>query len=137
MTTQNFYRMVTEETGQTNREAVKRGTAAVLRALRDRLTPDEARQAAAQLPRELKRIWAEGDAPGRRRRGSIPTEGHAHDRARFKGRRTPSLFIDMTGPPRPRPEGGGLIRRLREILWTIVGLLCLVALRVRPWPAEQ
>ncbi len=39
MTTLSFYRAVIEETGQTDREAVKRGTAAVLHALRDRLTP--------------------------------------------------------------------------------------------------
>ena len=65
MTMLSFYRTVIEETGQTDREAVKRGTAAVLRALRDRLTSEEARQAAAQLPRELKRIWREGDVPGR------------------------------------------------------------------------
>ena len=66
MTTLSFYRTVIEETGQADREAAKRGTAAVLHALRDRLTPEEARQAAAQLPRELKRIWAEGDVRGRR-----------------------------------------------------------------------
>ncbi len=66
MTTLGFYRTVIDETGQTDREAVKRGTAAVLHALRDRLTAEEARQAVAQLPRELKRVWAEGDAPGRR-----------------------------------------------------------------------
>jgi uncharacterized protein (DUF2267 family) len=35
-------------------------TAAVLHALRDRLTPQEARQAAAQLPRELKTLWESG-----------------------------------------------------------------------------
>jgi len=50
---------------ETVRQA-RRATAAVLQALRDRLTPDEARQAAAQLPRELKAMWAQGDAPGRR-----------------------------------------------------------------------
>ena len=66
MTTQSFYRIVMDETGQTDREAVKRGTAAVLHALRDRLTAEEARQAAAQLPRELGRIWTEGDREGRR-----------------------------------------------------------------------
>jgi uncharacterized protein (DUF2267 family) len=66
MTMLSFYRTVIEETGQTDREAVKRGAAAVLHALRDRLTAEEARQAAAQLPRELKRIWGEGDLPGRR-----------------------------------------------------------------------
>lgn len=65
MTTLGFYRKVIEETGQTDREAVKRGTAAVLRALRDRLTPGEARQAAAQLPREIKAIWAAGETSSR------------------------------------------------------------------------
>jgi uncharacterized protein (DUF2267 family) len=34
----------------------------VLHALRDRLTAEEADQVAAQLPRELKEIWSEGDA---------------------------------------------------------------------------
>jgi uncharacterized protein (DUF2267 family) len=65
MTTLQFYRKVIEETGQTDREAVKRGTAAVLRALRDRLTPDEARQAAAQLPREIRAVWAAGETSSR------------------------------------------------------------------------
>ena len=36
----------------------RRATAAVLHALRDRLTPQEAGHAAAQLPRELKALWA-------------------------------------------------------------------------------
>jgi uncharacterized protein (DUF2267 family) len=65
MTTLSFYRKVIDETGQKNREAAKRGAAAVLRALRDRLTPEEADQAAAQLPRELRAIWEEGDTPDR------------------------------------------------------------------------
>ena len=66
MGTLEFYRTVIEETGQTSREATKRGVAAVLTALRDRLTPDEARQAAAQLPRELKAVWLTGERPVRR-----------------------------------------------------------------------
>ena len=66
MTTLSFYRRVIEETGQTNREAVKRGTAVVFRALRDRLTPEEASQAAAQLPRELKAVWGEGERADRK-----------------------------------------------------------------------
>ena len=66
MTTLGFYRTVIEETGQTNREAVKRGVAAVLGALRDRLTPEESRQAAAQLPRELKAVWLDGEVAGRK-----------------------------------------------------------------------
>ena len=35
-------------------------------ALRDRLTPREAEQAVAQLPRDLKLVWKEGDVPGRK-----------------------------------------------------------------------
>lgn len=66
MTTMSFYRKVIKETGQTNREAAKRGTAAVLHAVRDRLTPEEADQAVAQLPRELKLVWEEGDTLDRK-----------------------------------------------------------------------
>lgn len=74
MTTLAFYRRVVDETGQADREAVKRGTAAVLHALRDRLMPTEAAQAAAQLPRALKEVWAAGDRPGRR-----PVKMHRKD----------------------------------------------------------
>ena len=66
MSTLTFYRRVIDETGETNREAVKRGTAAVFHALRDRLTPEDAEQAVAQLPRDLKRVWEEGNTPGRK-----------------------------------------------------------------------
>lgn len=38
----------------------------VLRELRDRLTPHEAADVAAQLPRELKLIWLEGEESERR-----------------------------------------------------------------------
>jgi uncharacterized protein (DUF2267 family) len=41
-------------------------TAAVLRALRDRLTADEAKHVPAQLPRELKVLWHSGPPPPRR-----------------------------------------------------------------------
>ena len=66
MTMLTFYRRVIDETGQDDREAVKRGTAAVLHALRDRLMPTEAAQAAAQLPRGLKEVWSAGERPGRK-----------------------------------------------------------------------
>ena len=74
MTTLAFYRRVIDETGQADRHAVKRGTAAVLHALRDRLMPTEAAQAAAQLPRALKEVWSAGDRPGRR-----PVKMHRKD----------------------------------------------------------
>jgi uncharacterized protein (DUF2267 family) len=35
----------------------RHATGVVLRALRDRLTPEEGRQAVAQLPRDLKGVW--------------------------------------------------------------------------------
>lgn len=66
MSTLSFYRRVIEETGQADRAAVKRGTAAVLHALRDRLTPAEATQAAAQLPRELEQVWRAGEDRNRK-----------------------------------------------------------------------
>lgn len=66
MSTLAFYRRVLDETGNPDREAVKRGTAAVLHALRDRLMPSEARQAAAQLPRGLKDVWNAGEARDRK-----------------------------------------------------------------------
>lgn len=66
MTTQIFYRNVKDAIGDTaSQEAAKRATAAVFHALRDRLTPDEAGQVMAQLPRELKEVWAAGEAPER------------------------------------------------------------------------
>lgn len=43
----------------------RQATGVVLRALRDRLTPDEGRQAVAQLPQELKALWRPDDAPAR------------------------------------------------------------------------
>ncbi|OGK97214.1 MAG: hypothetical protein A3E31_17400 [Candidatus Rokubacteria bacterium RIFCSPHIGHO2_12_FULL_73_22] len=61
MTAQKFYRRVLVETGRPSLADAKRATGAVLRALRDRLTPAEAGQAAAQLPRELKALWWQGE----------------------------------------------------------------------------
>jgi uncharacterized protein (DUF2267 family) len=60
-----FYRRVVEETGLPL-EAAKRATPAVLHALRDRLTPREADQLAAQLPREIRAAWNTGNVAGRR-----------------------------------------------------------------------
>jgi uncharacterized protein (DUF2267 family) len=65
VTTQAFYRAVARTGHQADRKVVKHATAAVLQALRDRLTPDEADQVAAQLPLELKEVWGEGDRPDR------------------------------------------------------------------------
>ena len=66
MNAQSFYRQVWTELGRPSLDDARRVTAAVFHALRDRLTPDEADQAAAQLPRPLKLVWWRGDIDGRR-----------------------------------------------------------------------
>jgi len=66
MTTERFYRQVFVEMGQPDLSGAERATAAVFHALRDRLTPAEADQAAAQLSRPLKLVWWRGDVAGRR-----------------------------------------------------------------------
>lgn len=58
-----MYRRVVVEAGLDDVDRGKRATAAVLHALRDRLTPEEGRHAVAQLPRELKTMWALAAAP--------------------------------------------------------------------------
>jgi len=65
MTAATFYKTVMGASGESDRERVERATAAVLHALRDRLTPEEADQAQAQLPRELQEVWAEGERTDR------------------------------------------------------------------------
>jgi uncharacterized protein (DUF2267 family) len=60
MKARNVYSRVSVEADIESLEDCRQATAAVLRALRDRLTPEEAAQAAAQLPQELKRLWASG-----------------------------------------------------------------------------
>jgi uncharacterized protein (DUF2267 family) len=63
MKARQLYSRVSVEADIDSLEEARAATAAVLRALRDRLTPEEARHAAAQLPRELKRLWAGGPGP--------------------------------------------------------------------------
>lgn len=65
MRARHLYARVSVEADIESLEDSRQATAAVLRALRDRLTPGEAAQAAAQLPQELKRLWAGGRPPMR------------------------------------------------------------------------
>ncbi len=65
MSTWDFYRTVMKTSGKEDPEMARRVTAAVLHVLRDRLTPEEADQAMAQLPAPLKAVWQEGDRAGR------------------------------------------------------------------------
>jgi uncharacterized protein (DUF2267 family) len=74
MTTQRFYRTVLSAANELDLESAKRSTAAVLHALRDRLTPGEADHAAAQLPIELKEVWRAGEGADRR-----PRRTHRHE----------------------------------------------------------
>jgi uncharacterized protein (DUF2267 family) len=71
----------------------RQATGVVLRALRDRLTPEEGRQAVAQLPRELKALWRADDTP------ALPVKMHRRE------------FVD-----RVRREAGLPSRRRAEIL---------------------
>lgn len=66
MTAQAFYRTVLKEAEPMDLGDAKRASAAVMHALRDRLTPTEAADAAAQLPRALQSVWRYGEARGRR-----------------------------------------------------------------------
>ncbi len=63
MTTGVFLRTVQPKTGQIDREEARRATAAVFHALRDRLTPVEAEQLAAQLPRPLETLHLAHEKP--------------------------------------------------------------------------
>jgi uncharacterized protein (DUF2267 family) len=65
MTTRAFYRTVMETSREIDGDLARRATAAVLHALRDRLTIDEADHVAAQLPAELKTVWGQGEMFGR------------------------------------------------------------------------
>ena len=65
MKARHVYSRVSVEADIETLAEARQVTAAVLRALRDRLTPDEADQAAAQLPRELKTLWRTGARPVR------------------------------------------------------------------------
>jgi uncharacterized protein (DUF2267 family) len=71
----------------------KQATGVVLRALRDRLTPEEGRQAVAQLPKELKALWRVDAAP------DLPVKMHRRE------------FVD-----RVRKEAGLPSRRRAEML---------------------
>ncbi len=84
MTTQTFYRDVMSSSGEHDRELAKRATAAVFHALRERISPDEGDQLQAQLPKELKEVWAEGEALERE---PIKMDRHAFlDRVRMEAR---------------------------------------------------
>ena len=65
MTTQSFYKIVMKTSHTDDAKVARRATAAAFHALRDRRTVDEAGQVVAQLPYELKKVWAEGESPGR------------------------------------------------------------------------
>lgn len=66
MRARQLYSRVSVEADIDSLEEAKQAAAAVLRALRDRLTVNEAAHASAQLPRDLQRLWAGGHRPSSR-----------------------------------------------------------------------
>jgi len=60
MRARQMYSRVGVEAGIDTLEEARRATTAVLHALRDRLTREEAAHAAAQLPGELQALWRSG-----------------------------------------------------------------------------
>jgi len=66
MLARHLYSRVSVEADIETLDDARRATAAVLHALRDRLTIDEATHASAQLPRELKRLWGSTHRPSAR-----------------------------------------------------------------------
>ena len=113
MTIEKFYRRVIEETGQPDRARAKRATAAVLHALRDRLTFEEAGQVAAQLPRPLKIMWWEGEVAGRR-----PMKLHRRE------------FYE-------RVKGEAGLASIREARWNIVAVFGALKEQLSPGEAED
>ncbi len=113
MTTETFYRRVLEESGTADREKVKRATAAVLQALRDRLTLEEADQVLAQLPRPLKTVWLTGAVAGRQ-----PIKMHRRE------------FYE-----RVKREAG--LASIREARWVIVAVFGALKGQLSPGEAED
>lgn len=113
MTVQQFYRNVMRTSGEERLDAVKDGTAAVLQALRDRLTREEGEQVVAQLPTELKRLWEVGDDEGRR-----PVKMHRDE------------FYE-----RVRRDGG--LRSEREARWMTLAVFGALKEQLSPGEAED
>jgi uncharacterized protein (DUF2267 family) len=74
MKARTMYSRVSIEADLDSLAEARQVTGVVLRALRDRLSPEEAEQASAQLPTELKELWHAGPEPPRR-----PVRMHRRD----------------------------------------------------------
>ena len=113
MDTNAFYRVVTRTLGIESRTKAETATAAVLHALRDRLTPEEAVHARAQLPAALKRVWDEGDDVDRRPLRMDLAEFHA----------------------RVMREAG--LASTREARWATLGVFAALKEQLTPGEAED
>jgi uncharacterized protein (DUF2267 family) len=111
-------------------EESKRVTGVVLRALRDRLTRDEAEQVAAQLSRPLKEVWALGDQPRRQPLKIRPDEflqRVKHEAGLLSGeaarRLTEAVFGALKAQLSPREADDVLAQLPRDLkaLWTGAG----------------
>jgi uncharacterized protein (DUF2267 family) len=113
MDAHTFYRRVGEQLGTADVETTERGTAAVLHVLRDRLTPSEADQLAAQLPALLREVWSAGERVDRE-----PMRWH-----RFQ-------FVD-----RVRQEAG--LATTRQAEWLTVAVFSVLKAQLTEGEAED
>jgi uncharacterized protein (DUF2267 family) len=113
MDAHTFYRRVREQLGPGEVEATERGTAAVFHALRDRLTPSEADQVAAQLPALLQAVWTSGE-----RRDREPTGFHR------------SEFLE-------RVRQGASLTTARQAEWLTVAVFSVLKAQLSEGEAED
>lgn len=113
MDANEFYRVVKRTAQIDSRAKAVTVTAAVLHALRDRLTPEEARQARAQLPAALQRVWDEGDDLDRRPLRLDLDQFHA------------------------RVMGEAALRSTREARWTTLAVFAALKEALTPGEAED
>ena len=114
MSTAAFYRRVLDETGGTDRALAERGTAAVLRSLRDRLTPEEARQVASQLPRALRETWDAGAEWGVRPVKLHRRELYEEIKRAFAGHETVQVILDRRVSQRREKKNSPMLDRRRN-----------------------
>lgn len=111
--THPFMKRIADATGHVPPEVVERATAAVFHTLRDRLTPKEAEQLAAQLPGPLRDIWHAGERPDR-----------APDKIRLVG------FLE-------RVRRGAGLRSAREARWMTLMVFDALKQQISPGEAED
>ncbi len=105
MEASRFYESVAAELA-CDRERAEALTLVVFQELRDRLTAEESRDLAAQLPLPLQRVWREGEIPER-----TPQKMHAHE------------FIERVRKRGVLPDDAEANRAVRAVFRTLRVLL--------------